>query len=66
MDAYRFPFVSMQSYTDDDWLYIGLQIARFIAHYERLTRHILSEMPARADMVAWLNQDRSAKAIELR
>lgn len=42
------------------------QIARFIAHYERLTRHILSEMPARADMVAWLNQDRSAKAIEVR
>lgn len=41
------------------------QIARFIAHYERLTRHVLSEMPARADMVAWLNQDRSAKAIEL-
>ncbi len=24
-------------------------IARFIAHYERVTRHILAEMPARAD-----------------
>jgi len=27
------------------------QIARFIAHYERLTRWILEEMPARADAV---------------
>ena len=27
------------------------QVARFIAHYERLTRHILAEMPARADIV---------------
>ncbi len=41
-------------------------IARFIAHYERLTRHILSEMPARADMVAWLAEDRSASRIETR
>ncbi len=41
-------------------------IARFIQHYERLTRHILSEMPARADLVAWLRPDRSARRIELR
>jgi D-glycerate 3-kinase len=27
------------------------QLARFIAHYERLTRHILREMPARADVL---------------
>jgi D-glycerate 3-kinase len=27
------------------------QVARFIAHYERLTRHILAEMPGRADVV---------------
>ena len=27
------------------------QVARFIAHYERLTRHILAEMPARAEVV---------------
>jgi D-glycerate 3-kinase len=27
------------------------QLVRFIAHYERLTRHILAEMPARADVV---------------
>ena len=42
------------------------QIARFIAHYERLTRHILSEMPGRADMVARLAEDRSAMRIEVR
>ena len=41
-------------------------IARFIAHYERLTRHILAEMPARADLVAWLAEDRSAMRIEAR
>jgi D-glycerate 3-kinase len=33
-------------------------IARFIAHYERLTRHILGEMPQRADLVIWLGEDR--------
>jgi D-glycerate 3-kinase len=27
------------------------EVERFIAHYERLTRHILAEMPARADVV---------------
>jgi len=30
LDAYRFPFVSMQSYTDDDWLYIGPWRSRFM------------------------------------
>lgn len=39
------------------------QITRFIQHYERLTRHILAEMPARADLVAWLGRDRSAQRI---
>ena len=34
------------------------EIARFIAHYERLTRHILAEMPARADVVIRLNEAR--------
>lgn len=41
-------------------------LARFIAHYERLTRHILAEMPARADLVAWLRRDRSARLIAVR
>ena len=34
------------------------EVDRFVAHYERLTRHILSEMPARADLVLRLNADR--------
>lgn len=33
-------------------------ITRFIAHYERLTRHILSEMPARADLTLRLDEAR--------
>lgn len=39
----------------------GLQpdeMARFVAHYERLTRWILEEMPARADLVIPLGADR--------
>ena len=40
-------------------------VARFIQLYERLTRHILSEMPARADLVVWLAQDRTPIAIEM-
>ncbi len=39
------------------------QIARFIQHYERLTRHILAEMPDRADLVIRLDRDRKPLAI---
>lgn len=35
------------------------QIARFVAHYERLTRWILKEMPARADWAVRLTEDRT-------
>lgn len=41
-------------------------IARFIAHYERLTRHILSEMPDRADGVLALDSERSVRSLRLR
>lgn len=34
-------------------------IARFIQHYERLTKHVLLEMPPRADLVIRLGEDRS-------
>jgi D-glycerate 3-kinase len=34
------------------------EVARFIAQYERLTRWVLAEMPARADMVFPLGPDR--------
>ena len=35
------------------------EVARFIQHYERLTKHTLIEMPARADLVIRLAPDRS-------
>ncbi len=41
-------------------------IERFIQHYERLTRHILHEMPARADLVMRLGSDRRVERIETR
>lgn len=34
-------------------------LARFIAHYERLTRHILAELPGRADLTVVLDADRA-------
>ena len=34
-------------------------LERFVQHYERLTRHILIEMPGRADLVVRLAADRS-------
>lgn len=37
------------------------QVADFIAHYERLTRWILQEMPGRADIVVELDADRRPK-----
>lgn len=36
----------------------ALRLARFISHYERLTRHIWSEMPARADLCLRLDASR--------
>lgn len=42
------------------------QIARFVAFYERITRAMLAEMPARADLVVRLTPDRAIAAIELR
>ena len=34
------------------------EVAQFVQHYERLTRHIAREMPARADLVIALDRDR--------
>jgi D-glycerate 3-kinase len=39
-------------------------IARFIGHYERLTRHILAEMPSRADVVVRLDERREPVRVE--
>lgn len=41
-------------------------VATFVSHYERLTRHILQEMPQRADLVLQLGQDRSCAQITRR
>jgi D-glycerate 3-kinase len=34
------------------------EVARFVLHYERLTRHILRDMPDRADLTLWLDAGR--------
>ena len=39
------------------------EVARFIQHYERLTRWMLAEMPDRADLVVRLGPDREVLAI---
>jgi len=39
-------------------------VARFVSHFERLTRHILAEMPERADLVLHLNESRDCVGIE--
>lgn len=39
------------------------QLRRFIAHYERLTRHLLDDMPARADLVVDLGMDRAVRDV---
>jgi D-glycerate 3-kinase len=35
------------------------EVVRFVQHYERLTRHILAEMPDRADLVLRLDETRA-------
>ena len=42
------------------------ELARFIQHYERLTRYILDEMPKRADVVAALNAQRNVLNLSIR
>jgi len=44
---------------DSSGVMTDVEVARFIQHYERLTRHTLAEMPARADLVIRLAPDRS-------
>jgi D-glycerate 3-kinase len=45
---------SMERTMDDE------AVERFVRHYERLTRHILAEMPARADLTLSLDEQRRA------
>lgn len=39
-------------------------VARFVQHYERITRHILAEMPARADATLLLDAERRPTLLE--
>ena len=41
-------------------------LATFVQHYERLTRHILTEMPRRADVVARLGREREVLGVRFR
>ena len=41
------------------------QIKRFIQHYERLTRHMLDEMPGRADITMMLNENHKISDIQI-
>jgi D-glycerate 3-kinase len=38
-------------------------LRRFIAHYERLTRHVMEEMPERADVVIELDDERVPRRV---
>ena len=51
---------------DGKWGMSDGQIARFIQHYERLTRHILAEMPARADAVIALDAGHGVQDVRYR
>ena len=42
------------------------QIARFVQHYERLSRHMLNEMPGRADLTVFLDAWRRPIALHYR
>jgi D-glycerate 3-kinase len=41
------------------------EVDRFIMHYERLTRHILSEMPGRADIVLRVGETHNPASIQI-
>lgn len=42
------------------------QIIRFVAHYERITRHLLTDLPHRADLVIELDRDRHVTGLAYR
>jgi len=49
--------------TDQSGVMTEQQVARFIMHYERITRDNLEHMPARADLVLTLNDDHQINAV---
>jgi D-glycerate 3-kinase len=39
------------------------QLERFIRHYERITRHMLRDLPSHADVVVRLGEQRQVRAV---
>lgn len=39
------------------------EVARFVMHYERITRHLLAELPERADVVVSLGSDHAVTSV---
>lgn len=58
--------LSAQSEATDRRLLDAAAIERFIMHYERLTRHNLSEMPSRANMVLTLNEQHAFSGVHIK
>jgi len=58
-------FSDTQQPTDHLRIMDEQQIKRFIQHYERLTRHMLDEMPARADITMMLNENHKISEIQI-
>ena len=47
---------ALHSGKSDFRIMTSTQLDRFITHYERLTRHMLDEMPDRADLTLFLDE----------
>ncbi len=58
-------FSDTQQPTDHLRIMNAEQIQRFIQHYERLTRHMLDEMPNRADITLMLNENHKISDIQI-
>jgi D-glycerate 3-kinase len=42
------------------------ELARFVMHYERITRHLLADLPARADVVIPLGEDHAVRTVRFK
>jgi D-glycerate 3-kinase len=42
------------------------EVSRFVEYYERISRHMLAEVPSRADVVLRLGHDHQFTAVEVR
>jgi D-glycerate 3-kinase len=58
--------LAAQSTSTDRRLMDSAALERFIMHYERITRHNLTQLPQRADMVLNLNEEHGFSAVQLK